>query len=272
LISMRMKMRIIKRPMNTEKQAARSNCDSKLAARSSQLFCLPALCGILLLAAACSQALQTPEIVPVEITMPDTLRYLALGDSYTIGHAVPEQGRFPVQLAGRLREAGVPAHQPAIIAKTGWTTGALLQEINTKPVLGKYDLVSLLIGVNNQYQGLPQNLYAQDFHRLLDSAIVYAANRPERVIILSIPDYAFTPFGQNRPNAGQISQQIDTFNSINRQIAAERGIAWFDITPISRQGLENPALVAGDGLHPSGEMYRQWVQLLLPDVLGIVRP
>ncbi|MBX2927349.1 MAG: SGNH/GDSL hydrolase family protein [Saprospiraceae bacterium] len=226
---------------------------------------------MLLMFAACTHAIQTPEIPPVEVAMPDTLRYLALGDSYTIGHSVPEQQRFPVQLAERLREAGIPAHPPDIIAKTGWTTGSLLNEIHTKPVLRKYDLVSLLIGVNNQYQNLPQNLYAQDFHRLLDSAIVYAANRPERVIILSIPDYAFTPFGQNRPNAGQISSQIDAFNAINRQIAMERGIIWVDITPISRQGLENPALVAGDGLHPSGEMYRQWVQLLLPDVLRIVR-
>lgn len=229
------------------------------------------LCGMLLMFVACTHAIQTSEILPTEIIVPDTLRYLALGDSYTIGHSVPEQQRFPVQLAERFREAGIPTHSPAIIAKTGWTTGSLLNELYTKPVLGKYDLVSLLIGVNNQYQSLSQSLYAQDFYRLLDSAIVYAANRPERVIILSIPDYAFTPFGQNRPNAGQISAQIDAFNVINRQIAAERGITWFDITPISRQGLENPALVAGDGLHPSGEMYRQWVQLLLPDVLRIVR-
>ncbi len=233
----------------------------------------PALAGIVCICVlACthlpSQADVTPELPDPVL---DTLRYLALGDSYTIGHAVPEQDRFPVQLAVRLSQSGLPIHPPHIIARTGWTSGRLLEELRTKPVQGRYDLVSLLIGVNNQYQSLSLDAYAPEFRRLLDSAVVYANNRPERVFVLSIPDYAFTPFGQNRPNPALISQQIDQFNAVNRSLTLERGIAYFDITPISRRGLSEPALVAGDGLHPSGEMYRRWVGEMWEAVAQLLR-
>ena len=190
------------------------------------------------------------------------LKYLALGDSYTIGQSVAEEERFPVQLIAKWKGEGKVIDSLRILAVTGWTTENLKNGLAGANLGNDYDLVSLLIGVNNQYQGRPISEYEQHFDDLLDSAILHAGGDPERVFVLSIPDYAYTPFGQNRPNPAQISAEIDAFNLINKALTEARGIQYYDITPISRLGLEQPELVAGDKLHPSGEQYRRWVELI----------
>ena len=194
-----------------------------------------------------------------------TYKYLALGDSYTVGQGVPIGQRFPAQLVDSLKAADLLGNA-FLVAQTGWTTDELQTALAANPADTDYDLVSLLIGVNNQYRAYPIEDYVVEFEELLQQAIAYADGRAERVIVLSIPDYAYTPFGQTRPNPAQISADIDAYNAINAQIAAEFGVSYVDVTPISRQGLAEPGLVAGDGLHPSGEMYRRWVSLMLPTV------
>ena len=149
-----------------------------------------------------------------------------------------------------------------IISTTGWRTDNLIQAVSQQPLALPYTLVSLLIGVNNQYQNRPISQYTTEFPRLLDSAIQLAGGNPERVFVLSIPDYAFTPYGQSA-NPSQITNGINQYNQINRSIANERGIAYFDITEISRQGVIEPVLVAADGLHPSGLQYTRWVSKIL---------
>lgn len=193
----------------------------------------------------------------------ESLFYLALGDSYTIGESVAADERYPVQLGNRLEPE--PANKEVrIIARTGWTTADLANALDTTTDLrASYDLVSLLIGVNNQYQGRSLDNYRVEFRGLLERAIELAGNATGRVFVVSIPDYAYTPFGGGSP---LVSEAIDAFNAANRSITAEYGIQYFDITPISRQGLSDPALVATDGLHPSAEQYRRWVELMFDDV------
>ncbi len=202
---------------------------------------------------------------PVTPTPPaKTYTYLALGDSYTIGHSVAEEERFPVQLADRLQEEGFDVAETRIVAKTGWTTDELQNGIaNASELRDTYQLVSLLIGVNNQYRGRPVETYRPEFTALLNQAVDFAGGRKDRVFVVSIPDYAFTPFGNGNPD---ISEGIDEYNAANKEITEEMGIAYFDITPISRLGLQEKELVADDNLHPSGEQYRRWVELMLPGV------
>jgi lysophospholipase L1-like esterase len=190
-------------------------------------------------------------------------RYLALGDSYTIGESVPVEDRWPVQLAAGLRRLGLPTAAPEIIARTGWTTDELMAGIRQALPQGPYDLVSLLIGVNNQYRGRNLDEYSTSFHSLLVKAISLAGQRPERVLVLSIPDWGVTPFAHDR-DAGQISTEINRFNQVNRQAAQQAGAAYFDITPLSRQAAGDPSWLADDGLHPSGKMYAAWAALVLP--------
>ena len=205
-----------------------------------------------------------PEAQPVPT--PDPVRYLALGDSYTIGQSVPESGRYPVQFVEQLKSDGVVVDTLRILAVTGWTTGNLKSGMETAKLDSNYNLVSLLIGVNNQFQGRPIGEYEQHFNDLLDSAIVHGSGDPDNVFVLSIPDYAYTPFGQGRPNPAQISAELDAFNALNRSLTEARGIRYYDITPISRLGLEQPELVATDNLHPSGEQYRRWVDVFYEEV------
>ena len=195
------------------------------------------------------------------------VRILALGDSYTIGESVAEDERWPVRLAAMLRARGVPVVEPTIVARTGWTTDELSSGIDAvRPApAGPYDLVTLLIGVNNQYRGRTADEYRQQFHALLARAIAFAGSQPSRVIVLSIPDWGVTPFAkrdQGRDRAG-IASEIDAFNAINRDEAARAGARYVDVTPISRRAATEPGLVARDGLHPSAAMYAEWARLAL---------
>ena len=187
-----------------------------------------------------------------------TVRFLALGDSYTIGESVAELQRWPVQLVDVLTKAGYRTQPPDIVAVTGWRTDDLKKALRARKLPHNYDLVSLLIGVNNQYQGRSISEYEREFEDLLEIAIAHAGGDRSNVFVLSIPDYGFTPFGREKQN--KISEQIDMFNSVNRTITERRGITYIDITDISRLGLEDPGLLATDGLHPSGRMYALWVE------------
>jgi lysophospholipase L1-like esterase len=196
-----------------------------------------------------------------KVIIKEKIKFLALGDSYTIGQSVSVNERWPVQLILRLRQKGFDCFDARIIATTGWRTDDLKRAILNANPAHDYTLVALLIGVNNYYQGKSSESYAPEFEELVDMAIKIAANEKERVFILSIPDYGYTPFGQS--NQQQISKGIDEFNAINKNIASRYGIQYFDITNISRRALKEPNLVADDGLHPSGKMYKQWVDLIL---------
>jgi lysophospholipase L1-like esterase len=197
-------------------------------------------------------------------TFDDTLTYLALGDSYTIGESVPVDKRYPVQLADSLMPNETDDKEVRIIAQTGWRTDNLKNGIASATNLREeYDLVSLLIGVNNQFQGRSLEEYKVEFRELLEQAIDFAGDDKDRVFVVSIPDYAYTPFGNGNPN---ISQEIDDFNAANKAITDELEVQYFNITSISREGLSKPFLVANDGLHPSGEQYNRWVTLMLDDV------
>lgn len=184
-----------------------------------------------------------------------TTRYLALGDSYTIGESVPESERFPNQLA---RELGIPA--PQIVAKTGWTTDELNAAIDAANPQGPFDLVTLLIGVNNQYRGRDAEQYRGEFAALLQRAIGFAGGDAKKVIVVSIPDWGVTPFAEGRDRA-RVAREIDLYNAVAREEAARAGVTYVDITPISRRG--DPALVAGDKLHPSAKQYAEWVRAIL---------
>jgi lysophospholipase L1-like esterase len=201
---------------------------------------------------------------------PNSLTYLALGDSYTIGQGVGEGEPWPVQLVTRLREQGIDIAEPIIIARTGWTTRDLLASIELQYDGEVYELVSLLIGVNNQYQGLAIEEYGQEFRKLLAFAISAAGGNPKRVIVLSIPDWSYTPFAEGRNRAG-ISAAIDTFNLVNRTESLAAGVHYFDITPSTRPDPYDANLIAGDGLHPSREMYELWVDQVFPAVLELLK-
>lgn len=191
------------------------------------------------------------------------MRFLALGDSYTIGESVPPSERWPVQLTTLLRTEGINFDDLLIIATTGWTTDELSAGIDRANPQGTYDLVSLLIGVNNQYRGGDSEEYRQQFAALLKRAVGFANGQLFRVIVLSIPDWSVAPFAAGRDRA-KIAAEIDQFNAINREEAERAGAHYLDITPISRQAAADPGLIAGDGLHPSGKMYTEWARLALP--------
>lgn len=198
---------------------------------------------------------------PVDITSP--LRFLALGDSYTIGESVAASENWPHHFVDYLKQRGVIIDTLCTIATTGWRTDNLINAISNKQLDKQhYNLVSILIGVNNQYQSRPISQYIQQFPQLLDSAIRYAGGDTNHVFIVSIPDYAATPIGQES-NPKNIKQGIINYNAVNKHFADEYHIRYFDITPISRLGLFRPYLVADDGLHPSAIQYSAWVKLIL---------
>jgi lysophospholipase L1-like esterase len=194
------------------------------------------------------------------------VKYLALGDSYTIGEMVAPVENFPNQVCRLLQEAGVKIDPPRIIARTGWTTSELEEGIRADSSLEEighdHDLVTLLIGVNNQYRGLDVAEYEKEFGDLLNKAISYAGNDVRRVVVLSIPDWGVTPFAEGR-NRENISAEIDLFNSANKRIAGRYHIYYIDITAWTREASVNPGLLASDGLHPSGAEYKRWAEKIV---------
>jgi lysophospholipase L1-like esterase len=187
------------------------------------------------------------------------LSFLALGDSYTIGEAVPENECWPMQLVEMLNAAGKPFSKPQIIATTGWTSDELIAAIKIENPQGPFDLVSLLIGVNNQYRGYSKEEYAKEFEDLLNQAIDFAGKITNHVMVVSIPDWGATPFAKNR-NREEIATEIDEYNTINREISLQKGVHYVDITPGSRLVLSDVSLVTSDELHPSGKEYRKWTE------------
>ncbi len=193
------------------------------------------------------------------------LRYLALGDSYTIGEAVDQAGRWPEQLATALQEATVVVGAPQLIATTGWTTDELDAGIDAVGPKGPFDLVSLLIGVNDQYRGRSVEEYRPRFTALLERAIAFAGKRPQRVLVLSIPDWGVTPFARdNGRDPARIASELNAYNAAAQAICAEHAVAFVDITSVSRARGAEPAMLAADGLHPSAAMYTEWTRLAFP--------
>lgn len=202
-----------------------------------------------------------PLLIHGQNTMIKPIKFLALGDSYTIGESVPESERWPVQLAKIMTERGQPVEAPRIIATTGWRTDQLKKAILDANLSNDWGMVSLLIGVNNQYQKRTAESYAPEFEELLDMAVKLAGGKRENVFVVSIPDYGYTPFGL--PKQAEISKAIDEFNAVNKAITDKKGIRYVNITDLTREGLAKPEYVAEDKLHPSGKMYTLWVERIL---------
>lgn len=201
--------------------------------------------------------------------MKSTLSYLALGDSYTIGEALTEENSFPFQLADALKAKAVWVDRPKIIAKTGWTTDELQAAIVADNDANNYDLVTLLIGVNNQYRGGATKVYREEFKALLQTAVAFAGGNTKHVFVVSIPDWSVTPFAEESGrDVAQISKEITAFNAINQAETLALGINYTDITPVSKKAKFDTTLLASDGLHPAQKMYSEWVKLLWPSVLA----
>lgn len=212
---------------------------------------------------ACTQHTAEPDM----ITSPDagqhTYTFLSLGDSYTIGESVSEADRWSVQLAGQLRKEGTDVANPDIIARTGWTTAELQDAINATGNQKTYSLVSLMIGVNNQYRGQSQDRYRTEFRKLLQTAVKFAVGKASHVFVLSIPDWGASPYaaGQNKT---RIAGEIDQFNAIAQDECQKAGIAFVNVTPLTRLAAGDPTQFADDGLHYSGKQMQQWATTALP--------
>jgi len=191
-------------------------------------------------------------------------RYLALGDSYTIGEGVAPEGRWPAQLAGRLRAEGVAIDDPEIVATTGWTTDELSAAMDAAKLSPPYDFVTLLIGVNNQYRGRSVANYRAEFSALLARAIALAGERANHVVVVSIPDWGVTGFARTHGrDARRVAIDIDAYNATAREIAHDRGIAFVDVTAISRVAGNADDMLVADRLHPSAAQYAQWTDAIL---------
>jgi lysophospholipase L1-like esterase len=193
-------------------------------------------------------------------------RFLALGDSYTIGEGVLPDERWPTQLVRLIRKQSIKIAEPEIVARTAWTTDELSDAIDSAQPRGPFDLVTLLIGVNDQYRSRPPESLDEFYRPLLRRAIEFANGRPERTIAISIPDWGATPFAEGRDRA-LIKREVEAYNARERDIAAAEGTTWVDVTEISRQMTVEPALVTADGLHPTGDMYKRWAERILPVAL-----
>lgn len=200
------------------------------------------------------------------------MKYLALGDSYTIGEAVEQTLTFPFQLTKSLSALGITFKEPLVIAKTGWTTDELDSAIDQTSFTPPYQLVTLLIGVNNQYRGRSAENFQEEFKNLLDKALKFAGYIKTNVFVLSIPDWSVTPFGVNSDkDVLQIAAEIDAYNKIIERTCEEALISFTDITPLSRLAKTDASLNAQDGLHPSGKQYEEWVNLLAPKVFQALK-
>ena len=188
--------------------------------------------------------------------------YLALGDSYTIGESVPVSDRFPVILVNDLNGKGYNFQEPKIVAKTGWTTDELKAAILKENLSENYDLVTLLIGVNNQYRGRDVENFRLEFADLLQMAIGFANDQPEKVVVVSIPDWGVSPFASGRDQE-KIAEEIDLYNKVKKEETLKRNVTFVDITVISRSGLGIPDYFAKDGLHFSGKMHQLWVNEIM---------
>ncbi|WP_234994526.1 SGNH/GDSL hydrolase family protein [Pedobacter caeni] len=213
----------------------------------------------------------TPNPIPV-VKPEDEISYLAIGDSYTIGEAVPLESSFPYQLVKELQKTDMQLSKPHIIAKTGWTTSELQEGINHANLRQKFSMVTLLIGVNNQYRGESKEKYRKEFKELLQAAITFADGNKAHVFVVSIPDWGLTPYGMGSGRETlAVSADIDAFNAINKQESLAEGISYTDITAASRLVVSDPELVAADGLHPSSKMYLDWVVQLAPVVIKKIK-
>lgn len=201
------------------------------------------------------------------------MKYLALGDSYTIGEGVPAAARWPDVLSATLRAAGVPLGDPRVIACTGWTTDELASAIDAEEPLGCFDFVTLLVGVNNQYRGRSLADYRGEFHALLRRAIGFAGGEPGRVMVLSIPDWGVTPFARAQGrDAARVGAEIDAFNAAARTLCDDHGVAFVDVTTASRKHGAEPAMLVGDGLHPSAGMHALWAASAARVARGLLAP
>ena len=227
--------------------------------------------AVLLLFTSCSKTENSPETVQAQTkvsataaTAPKQQTYLALGDSYTIGEAVPQAQSFPYLLVSKLNSKGKNFPAPRVIARTGWTTNDLQKAITAANITAKYDFVSLLIGVNNQYQGLSKTTYRSQFRDLLNRAIKFADGKVSHVSVLSIPDWGQTPYGKKSGrDLKKVSAEIAAFNKINKEETLAKGVSYTDITPLTLKVTSDPALLASDGLHYSGKMYALWVDAII---------
>ncbi len=206
---------------------------------------------------------------PMPATQP-LATYLALGDSYTIGESVTESDCWSIQLAELLRKEGIQVAKPDLIARTGWTTAELADAIRASGNKQKYSMVSLLIGVNNQYRGQSLEQYRTELRDLLQTAVSFAKGNAAHVFVLSIPDWGVTPFAANRDRQ-QIAREIDAFNEVCEEECEKAGITFIDITPLSRTALNNASMVAEDQLHFSGKMYRLWAEKVLPTAKALLK-
>ena len=221
---------------------------------------------IILLTAGC-QKTEIGRATGSTIAVRKHFKYLALGDSYTIGESVGAAGRFPTQLRDSLVQRGFVCDKDTVIARTGWTTRNLLTAITAAKIANNYDFVTLLIGVNNQYQQRSLAEYETEFQTCLNEAVRLANGDKRKVLVVSIPDYGYTPYGSGQQ--AQISAALLLFNTACQRITIQNGIAYANITPISQQ--QNAALVAYDGLHPSKEQYRRWVNALLTQAVQCLK-
>ncbi|HET7360234.1 MAG TPA: GDSL-type esterase/lipase family protein [Rhodanobacteraceae bacterium] len=205
--------------------------------------------------------------------MPSTpLRVLALGDSYTVGEGVPADGRWPALLVHRLQREGLVLAEPQLVAATGWTTDELDAAMDAAAFNAPYALVTLLVGVNNQYRGRGVDEYRGQLRHLVARAVALAGDDARRVVLLSTPDWGVTGFARDRgDDAHAIAGAIDAFNTVAREEAARGGAHWLDITAISRACAALPGMLAADGLHPSATQYALWTQQLLPLARAILR-
>ena len=220
----------------------------------------------------CSSCAVPRSAVLAKAPVANGISFLALGDSYTIGEGVDAAGRWPVQLAALARQQGVALHPPALIARTGWTTAELQTAIAEAPSRQTYGLVSLLIGVNNQYRGQTVALYRQEFRELLGTAVRFAGGRPGRVVVLSVPDWGQSPFAQRQGrDPARIGLEIDQFIAAAQQECRQAGVAYVDITPLTRVAAGDAAQFTRDGLHYSSNQMGQWAQLALPVVMQLVK-